>query len=131
MINFEQNRYELGLNCTVLIEDFHYFSNLDSYIELIENFLNYKIDVERFKTNFYEMRRLDCQKKYRWETMLYIIDNLKLKQFQGLSSIISKLFTDLDVFEPNPLLRENYEIGEEELRNCVKKTLLEIKDRYP
>ena len=79
MINFEQNRCELGLNCTVLIEDFHYFSNLDSYIELIENFLNYKIDVERFKTNFYEMRRLDCQKEYRWETMLYIIDNLKLK----------------------------------------------------
>ena len=62
MINFEQNRYELGLNYTVLISNFHYFSNLDSYIELIENFLNYKIDVERFQTNFYEMRRLDWQK---------------------------------------------------------------------
>ena len=79
MINLEQNSCELRLNCTILISDFHYFSNLDSYIELIENFLNYKIDVERFKTNFYEMRRLDCQKEYKWETMLYIIDNLKLK----------------------------------------------------
>ena len=127
MINSEQNRCELGLNCTVLIEDFHYFSNLDSYIELIENFLNYKIGAERFKTNFYEMRRADCQKEYRWETMLYIIDNLKLKQFQGLSSILSKLFTDLDVFEPNPLLRDNYEIGEEELRYFAKEALSKIK----
>jgi len=127
MINFEQNRRELGLNCSVLIQDFHHFSNLDSYIELIENFLNYKIDVERFETNFYEMRSLDCEKEYRWETMLYIIDNLKLKQFQGLSSIISKLFNDLDVFEPNPLLREDYEIGEEELRYFAKEALSKIK----
>ena len=127
MINREQERYKLGLYCGALIEDFHYFSNLDSYIELIENFLNYKISAERFETNFFEMRRLDCQKECRWETMLYIIDNLKLKQFQGLSSIISKLFTDLDVFEPNPLLRKNYEIGEEELRYFAKEALSKIK----
>ena len=41
--------------------------------------------------------------------------------------IISKLFTDLDVFEPNPLLRENYEIGEEELRYFAKEALSKIK----
>ena len=127
MINFEQKRSELGLHCSALISDFHCFNDLDSYIELIENFLNYKIDAERFKTNFYEMRRLDCKKEYRWEIMLYIIDNLKLKQFQGLSSILSKLFTDLDVFEPNPLLRDNYEIGEEELRYFAKEALSKIK----
>ena len=127
MINFEQKRSELGLHCSALISDFHCFNDLDSYIELIENFLNYKIDVDRFKTNFYEIRRLDCQKEYRWETMLYIIDNLKLKQFQGLSSVISKLFTDLDVFEPNPLLRENYEIDEEELRYFAEEALSKIK----
>ena len=41
MNDFEQQRRELGLNCSVLISDFHYFSNLDSYIELIENYLHY------------------------------------------------------------------------------------------
>jgi len=45
MINFEKNRSELGLHCSALILDFHYYSNLNSYIELIENFLNYKINV--------------------------------------------------------------------------------------
>ena len=127
MIDFEQERSELRLHCSVLISDFNCFNELDSYIELIENFLNYKIDAERFKTNFYEMRRLDNEKEYKWETMIYIIDNLKLKQFQGLSSILSKLFTDLDVFEPNPVLRDEYEIDEEELRYFTKEALSKIK----
>jgi len=127
MNNFEQKRLELGINCAILIYDFHYFSNLDSYIESIENFLNSKIDVDTFETNFYKMRNLDGGKEYRWETMLYIIDHLKLKQFQGLSSVISKLFTDLDVFEPNSLLREDYEIDEQELRYFAEEALSKLK----
>jgi len=127
MINYEQNRRELGLHCCVLLEDFHFFNDLDSYIKLIEDFLNYQIDADTFQTNFYEMKSLTCDKEYRWKTMLYIIDNLKLKQFQGLSSILSKLFTDLDVFEPDPLLREYYEIDEDELRYFAKEALSKIK----
>ena len=73
------------------------------------------------------MWRLDLDKEHKWETIEYIIDNLKLKQFQGVSSILSKLFTDLDVFEPNSLLRDDYEIGEEELRYFAKEALSKIK----
>ena len=43
---------------------------------------------------------------------------------------MSRLLTDCDVFEPESGLREDYEISENELKNCVKKTLLEIKYRY-
>ena len=118
---------KLGLECSVLIEDFYYLNKLDSYIELIEKFLNYEIDVNRFKTDFYEMNRLDRYRERKWIDMLYIIDNLKLKQFQGISSIISKLFTDLDIFEGDPLLRENYEINEQELRHFVEEALLKLK----
>ena len=128
MNNFEQERRELGLRCAVLISDFYYFRNLDAYIELIENFLSYKIDVNKFETDFYEMERLDRDKKCEWDDMLYIINNLKLKQFQGLSSVISKLFTDLDVFEADPLLREDYEIDEEELRNFAEEALSKLKN---
>jgi hypothetical protein len=35
------------------------------------------------------------------------------------------------MFEPDPMLREDYEISEDELRDYVEKTLLEMKDRYP
>ena len=58
------------------------------------------------------------------------IDNEKLIESKGFSALMSRLFTDCDVFEPDPSLREGYEISEIELKNCVKKTLLEIKYRY-
>ena len=35
----------------------------------------------------------------------------KLIESKGFSAIISNLFTDCDVFEPDPSLREDYEIG--------------------
>ena len=59
------------------------------------------------------------------------INNEKLIELKGFSTIISNLFTDCDVFEPDPNLREDYEISEIELKNCVKKILSEIKYRYP
>lgn len=130
MNNFEEKRRELGLKCSILIEDFHYLNSLKSYIKLIENFLDHKINVEEFDAKFCEMRDLDCEKECEWEDMLYIIDNLELKEFQGLSSVISKLFTDLDVFEDDPELRKNYEIGEEELRYFAKEALLKMKNYY-
>ena len=127
MNSFEERRRELGLECAVLIEDFHYLINLKSYIKLIENFLDRKIDIEEFDETFCEMRNLDCERECRWEEMLYIIDNLELKQFQGLSSIISKLFTDLDVFEADPLFRESYEIDEQTLRKFAEEALSDLK----
>jgi len=128
MTNFEERRRMLGLKCSVLIEDFHYFNNLEFYIKLIESFLNNQIDVQKFKRDFYQMNRLDSNKEKKWEDILYIIDNLKLKQFQGISSIMSKLFTNLDVFEEDDLLREHYEIDEEELRYFAKEALLKLKN---
>ena len=128
MNNFEEKRRYLGLKCCGLIEDFHYFNNLDSYIKLIETFLTYQIDVQEFRKKFYQINRLDRDKDHKWEDVLYIIDNLKLKQFQGLSSIISQLFTDLDVFEEDPLLREDYMIDEKELRDFAKDALSKLKN---
>lgn len=127
MKDYEQKEYDLGLKCAVLISDFYYLNNLDSYIELTEEFLEYKISADKFQTNFYEMRRLDNNKEIEWDDMLYIIDNLTLKQFQGLGSVISKLFTDLDVFEPDPSLREDYEIDEQKLRDYAEKALSKMK----
>ena len=59
------------------------------------------------------------------------IDDVELSKLEDFSDLISNLFTDYDVFDLDSTLREDSEISEEELRNYVKKTLLEIKDRYP
>ena len=58
------------------------------------------------------------------------IDNEKLTELEGFSALISRLFTDCDAFEPHSSLRDNDGISENELKNCVKKTLLEIQYRY-
>ncbi|MFK7826485.1 MAG: colicin immunity domain-containing protein [Oligoflexales bacterium] len=121
---------ELGLKCNTLLSDYHHWQNLSDYTKLLEKFLNKQISSTEFETRLYEVRDLNCQKEAKWEDILYIIDNLKLKQFQGLSIIINKLFTDLDVFEADTLLRENYEIDEQELRYFAEETLSKLKTYY-
>lgn len=121
---------ELGVECAILIENFHYWEDRYFYIELMENYLNDKIDFEEFDKKFFELWSYDRDKENSWEKFIYIINNFKLNEFDDFSSLPSKLFTDLDVCELDPLFREDYEIDEDELRKCVKETLLEIKDRY-
>ena len=75
------------------------------------------------RRKFYQIWRLRDK-----ELLKLKINNEKLIESKGFSTIISNLFTDCDVFEPDPSLREDYEISEVEL---AKKTLLEIKYRYP
>ena len=58
--------------------------------------------------------RLDRDKKYSCEEMLEI-DNEKLTELEGFSALISRLFNDCDQ------ARDNREISENELKNCVKK----------
>ena len=90
-----------------------------------------RIDGTQFDSEFCRMWRVNRDKNYSLKELLDKIEDVELTKLEGFSALISDLFTDCDVFEPDSALREDYEISEEKLRNCVKKTLLEIKDRYP
>ena len=91
----------------------------------MKKFVDKKISGTEFSDQFFQMWKSDRDKTYNLEELVYITE------IDGFSSLISDLFLDCELFEADPLLREDYEISEEELRNCVKKTLLEIKDHYP
>ena len=112
------------------LSDFSYYESKKLYTQLMEKFINGIVDGQRFEEKFYQIWRLNRDKEYSTEEILKI-NNEKLIESKGFSTIISNLFTDCDVFEPDPSLREDYEISEVELKNRVKKTLLEIKYRYP
>ena len=86
----------------------------------MEKFINGIIDGQTFEEKFYQIWRLNRDKEYSTEEILKI-NNEKLIESKGFSTIISNLFTDCDVFEPNPSMREDYEISEVELKNRVKK----------
>ena len=117
-------------NKLLLLSDFSYWQSKKLYTQLMEKFINGIIDGQKFEEEFYQIWRLNRDKEYSSEEILKI-DNEKLIESKGFSIIISNLSTDCDVFEPDPSLREDYEISEVELKNRVKKTLLEIKYRYP
>ena len=112
------------------LSDFSYWESKKLYTQLMEKFINGIVDGQKFEEEFYQIWRLHRDKEYSTEEILKI-NNEKLIESKGFSTIISNLFTDCDVFEPDPSLREDYEISEVELKNRVKKTLLEIKYRYP
>ena len=130
MINKLESIYRLGLNCSTLIEDFHYWQDRYLYIELMENYLNDKINFEIFDKKFYKLWSYHRDKDKSWEKFIYIINNFKINEFDDFSSLPSKLFTDLDICELDPLLRDDYEINEDELKARTKKILLEIKEQY-
>ena len=114
----------------LLLSDFSYWQSKKLYTQLMEKLINGIIDGQKFEEEFYQIYRLKRDKEYSSEEILKI-DNEKLIESKGFSTIISHLFNDCDVFEPDPSLREDYEILDIELKNCVKKTLSEIKYRYP
>lgn len=96
----------------------------------MKKFVDKKISGTEFSDQFFQTWKSDRDKTYNSEELVYITKNFELPEIDGFSSLISDLFLDYELFEADPLLRENSEISEEELRNCVKKTLLEIKNCY-
>lgn len=82
----------------------------------------------QFEREFYAIWRVDRDKKPSWKEFVDKRNDLELTKLESFSHLINELFTDCDVFQPNPDLRRDYEISEEELRNCAKKKLLEIQE---
>ena len=116
-MNFFEN------NNSLLLENFSYWENRKLYLELMEKFITGRIDGSQFDSEFCRMGRVDRDKNDSSKELLDKIEVVELTKLEDFSTLISDLFTDLAIFEPNSVLRENYEISEEELRNCVKKTL--------
>ena len=126
----QEDHYKMNNNNSLHLSDFSYWQGKKLYTQLMEKFINGIIDGQKFEEEFYQICRLNRDKKYSREEILKI-DNEKLIESKGFSAIMSRLFTDCNVFEPDSGLREEYEISEIELKNCVKKTLSEITYLYP
>lgn len=115
-------------NQSFLLLYFSYWKNKNQYLELMERFSNGEINGTEFDIEFSKIWSLDTAKLYSLKEFLDKINDLELTKLGSFSHLISELFIDCDIFQPDPDLRRNYEIAEEELRNRVKKTLLQIKE---
>ena len=119
MNNLEENRM-------LLLEDFNFWSNRFKYVELMEELKNGIISIEEFHDQFCYMWRLDRDKVSQWSDL----KAFEVDRFKDFSSLMSKLFSDCDAFEPDPLLKDSFSISVEELQDSIFYTLSEIETRY-
>ena len=54
------------------LSDFSYWQSKQVYTQLMEKFINGTIDSQKFKEEFYQIWRLNCNKKYSIEEILKI-----------------------------------------------------------
>jgi len=78
-------------------------------------------------SKFCGMWRVDRDKYYRWKKDL---DKPISSKIRGFSSLLSEIFTDCDIFNNDSDSREEFELSEDALRDCVLNILIKIKDRY-
>ena len=115
----------------LILERCKYWDNKEAYIYLIEKFVDGRISGIEFEREFLQIWRFDRDRIIDSLKLSHIMKNFESTKLERFSSLISlELFIDLESFQPDPLFREDYEISEEELRDRVKKTLLEIKNHY-
>jgi len=115
-------------NESLILENFKYWQSRDLYVNLMENFIDNKIIATEFVEKFFEMWKFDRDRKVNFKNLSYVTRNFELTKLDKFSDLVLILFNDCEVFEPNPVLRDKYEIDEIELKECVKKILLKIKN---
>ena len=103
---------ELGFKCSIVLADFHFWQNLNSYISLMEAFVEKRINGKEFETIFYKMHSIDGYVDPDWEELVCIINNFNLSDFEGLTALMSDLFVNCDSFEADLTLRDETDLTE-------------------
>ena len=115
-------------NDPLIFERCKYWDNREAYQYLIEKFVDGRISGIEFEREFLQIWRFDRDRIIDSLKLSYIMRNFESTKLEKFSSLISlELFSDLELFQPDPLFREDYEIDEKELKDRVKKILFEIK----
>lgn len=121
--------YKKLIKYEVSLLDHFKWEQKDRYFLLITNFLDKKIDIDQYICQLfkleYEIQNLVEELKLDFE---------KLKEFKpnsvskGFSKLIEELCSDCRIFEPDPDLRDDFEISETQLINDLREIFLQIQE---
>lgn len=127
----DRQNYKKLIRYEVTILDHFTWEQKDRYFLLINNFLDKKIDIDQYISQLfkleYEIQNLVEELKLDFE---------KLKEFKpnsvskGFGKLTEELCSDCRVFEPDPDLRDDFEISETQLINGLRENFLQIQE-YP
>ena len=111
----------------LMLERYKYWDNREFYIDLMEKFVSNKITGMEFEKKFLQIWEFDRDREIDSSKLSFALKSFEIRKLEKFSVLISlDLFLDVEIFEADPSLREEYEIGEDELRKRVKKILLKI-----
>lgn len=67
-----------------LIKNFKYWENYKMYLDLMKKFVDKKISGTKFSGQFFQTWRSDRDKTYNSEELVYITENFKLTEIEGV-----------------------------------------------
>ena len=115
-------------NESLILENFRYWESKNLYVNLMKKFVKNEILATEFVEKFFEIWEFDRDRTSNIKDLSYITENFELAKLDKFSDLILIVFNDCEVFESDSLIREKYEIDENELKECVKKVLLKVKN---
>ena len=110
-------------NESLILENFRYWESKNLYVNLMKKFVKNEILATEFVEKFFEIWEFDRDRTSNIKDLSYITENFELAKLDKFSDLILIVFNDCEVFESDSLIREKYEIDENELKECVKKVL--------
>ena len=121
--------YKKLIKYEVSLLDHFKWEQRDRYFLLITNFLDKKVDTDEYICQLFKL-------EYGIQNLVeeLKLDFEKLKEFKpnsvskGFSRLIAELCSDCRVFEPDPDLRDDFEISETQLINGLRKNFLQIQE---
>ena len=121
--------YKKLIKYEVSLLDHFRWEQKDRYFLLITNFLDKKIDTDQYICQLFKL-----EDKIQNLVEELKLDFEKLKEFKpnsvskGFSKLIEELWSDCRIFEPDPDLRDDFEISETQLINGVRNIFLQIQE---
>ena len=121
--------YKKLIKYEVSLLDHFKWEQKDRYFLLITNFLDKKIDTDQYICQLFKL-----EDKIQTLVEELKLDFEKLKEFKpdsvskGFYKLIEESCSDCRIFEPDPDLRDDFEISETQLINGVRNIFLQIQE---
>jgi hypothetical protein len=130
MVNEDKNSFRELLNYKIMIEDHIFFERRNEIYCLLKNFIDKKIDHNKFDRRLAEINKQTKDLMAEFRTNFEKIENFSYNsRSAGFANFfLGGIIIDCEVFEPYFEGTEN--LGKEWLKNCAGKAILKIQQRY-
>lgn len=100
---------------------------------MIKDFVEKRKNGLTFEKKFYQLYDIDLENSRALEKTIFKSTAFTFQfnfKSKGFLDIISRVFTNCDVFEPRTEKREYYELNEEQFQNCITELFFKMQKYF-